>query len=242
MNNADNILFRCSSLGKIMTNPQTKSETLSETCKSHLSEVFVTNVYGRKKDISNKYIEKGLQVEEDAITLFSRIEKTVYLKNVENIRNAFISGTPDLYAGESIHKADVIIDTKSSWDIYTFFATKDASKLNKMYYWQLQGYMWLTGAQTSKLAYCLVNTPDTLIEDEKRKLAWKMGVIDEMANPDYLEAVEQIEKLGRYDDIHFKERCNIININRDSGAIEQLEARVIACRQWMNTNLFKTNR
>lgn len=241
MNNADNILFRCSSLGKIMTNPQTKSEAISETCKTHLSEVFVGNVYGRKKDISNKYIEKGLQVEEDAITLFSRIEKTVYIKNEENIRNEFISGTPDLYAGENIRNADVVIDTKSSWDIFTFFATKDASKLNKMYYWQLQGYMWLTGAQTSKLAYCLVNTPDTLIEDEKRKLAWKMGVIDEMANPDYLEAVEMIEKLGRYDDINFKERCNIININRDKVAIEQLEARVIACRQWMNTNLFKTN-
>ena len=48
--NADNILFRCSSFGYIMTEPRSKSETLSETTKTHLVEKFVSTKYGRETD------------------------------------------------------------------------------------------------------------------------------------------------------------------------------------------------
>ncbi len=235
--NANEILFRCSSLGYIMTEPKTKSETLSETAKTHCIDVFVSNKYGRSTDIENRYTKKGLMVEEDSITLFSSIKKKFYKKNEDHLSNGFIKGTPDLYSGESVVMADVVIDVKSSWDIFTFFRNASPEKINKNYYWQLMGYMALTGASESILAYCLVNTPDTLIADEKRRLMWKMGVIDDTDSL-YQKACKEIDRQCIYDDIPASERIIEISIKRDDAAIQRIYDRVIECRKYMNEKLF----
>ena len=240
MNNANTIKFRCSSLGHLMTEARSKSEPISETTKTHLVDVYVSEVYGRQTDIMNKYIEKGNQVEDDSITLFSRVNKTFFRKNEDHLSNDFIKGTPDLFVGEKIYSATEIIDIKSSWDIFTFFRTK-TKDVNKMYYWQLMGYMALTGAQKATLAYCLVNTPETLVNDEKRKLHWKMGLIDDN-HPSFVEACEKIDKLSYYDDIPMDERILTIQVERNEADIERIYQRVMDCRNWMNTNLFNKNK
>ena len=83
--NADKILFRCSSLGNIMTESRGKGTGLSETCKAHLIDVYILNAYNREKDIENKYIRKGLQVEEKAITLYSQYKDQFFKKKREAI-------------------------------------------------------------------------------------------------------------------------------------------------------------
>lgn len=236
----NDIKFRCSSLGYIMTDPRSKSETLSETCKGHLADVMVLAKYGRQTDIKSKYITKGLMVEEDSITLYSRITKTFFKKNEEWLQNDFITGTPDIYVGETIQTAERIIDIKSSWDIFTFFRNHEA-KLNQNYYWQLQGYMWLTGAKYATLAYCLVNTPDTLIYDEERKLMYQMGAVTH-ETPEYIKACEELRKNLVFDDIPLDERLITIEIERDDTAIAKIQQRVNDCRVHMaNTykNLFE---
>lgn len=239
MENANEILFRCSSLGYLMIEPKAKSETISESTKTHLVEKFVSAKYGRETDIQNKYLTKGLAVEEDSITLYSRVKKEFFKKNELTLSNEFISGTPDLFTGAVITEAETIIDIKSSWDIFTFFrATKD--KLNKQYYWQLQGYMALTGAKSAKLVYCLVNTPEALIYDEKNKLKWKMGVINPDTDEQFQLACDAIDKASIYDDVAMEERCVEILIERNDADIERLYNRIKDCRIYMNGFLFKT--
>lgn len=241
MNNADKILFRASSAGKLMTDPREKAAKdrgdLSETTKSYLIERYIEFQYGRKKDISNKYIEKGLMVEEDAITLYSRLKKNYFKKNSERLSNAFVTGEVDLFEGEEIRKADETIDTKACWDIFTFWKAK-TEKLNKDYYWQGQVYMALTGASVHRVAHCLINTPQILINDEKKKLLWRAGVIDD-TNKDYLQACLDLEKLMTYDDIPLNERMHEEIVERDDAAIKSLYERIKKCRDWMNENLFK---
>lgn len=239
--NADNILFRCSSLGHIMTESRSKSNALSETTKTYLIDKFIYEKYGREKDIQNKYIKKGLMVEEDSITLFSRVKKVFFKKNEMQIENGFICGTPDLFTGSIITEAETIIDIKSSWDIFTFFRTTQ-DKLNKMYYWQLQGYMALTGAQSARLVYCLVNTPDNIIYNELNKLKWSMAVINPDTDPLYQEAATKLEKQMKYDDVPMEERVNEITILRNNDDINRIYERVLQCREWMNDNLFRIKR
>lgn len=236
---ADDIKFRASRIGAIMTEPRSKSQALSETCKTYLTEVYINEKYGRKKEIENDYITKGLLCEENSLTLYSRYKKIFYKKNEHTIENEFICGTPDVIQSEMIDGVFVpslIVDLKSSWSIFTFF--NEASDLNKTYYWQLQSYMALTGATQAILAYCLVNTPDVLINDQKRRLQWKMGVIDD-ANFVYQQACDEIDRLSIYDDIPMSERVIEIPIQRDEEAIERIYQRVKDCREYMNTNLFK---
>jgi hypothetical protein len=224
------ILFRASCIGKIMTNSRSKSELLSETCKKYLSEIFIQEKYGRKKEIVNKYVTKGLECEENSIALYSTYKKDIFFKNEQFYKNEFVCGTPDIVDGFKI------IDIKSSWSIFTFLDAKDS--LNKDYYYQIQTYLALTGKEKGTLAYCLTNTPDCLIQDEKKRLMWKMNVYNDM-DKNYLEACAEIDKLCLYDDIPLEERVHEIEIERDEKAIQSIYDRVEECREYMNTNLFK---
>jgi len=108
--------FHPSSLGKLMTPAKAKDDLLGETCKEALLEIWIEETYGRRKDITNKYMEKGTLQEEDSITLYSLVTKTFYKKNTDQVSNDFLIGTPDLYKGETIMTAEEIKDIKTSWD------------------------------------------------------------------------------------------------------------------------------
>ena len=229
-------LFRCSSIGHLMVEPKSKADkdagNLSEGAKTHLIDVYVSTKYGRQTDIQNRYVNKGLMVEEDSITLYSRLKKTFFLKNEEHLKNAFIKGTPDLFTGKDIHHAEAIIDVKSSWDIFTFFRTH-TKDVNSLYWWQLQGYMALTGAASANLAYCLINTPEMLVNDEKRKLMYKMGCATSESD-DFIRACEELEKAMIYDDIPLHERLIEFQIERDEAAIQSIYKKVQKGREYLN--------
>ena len=228
--NADNIKFRCSSLGALMTEARTKSGQLSETCKSELIKVFINEKYGRSKSIQSKYLEKGISQEEESITLYSKFKKSFYVNNKARMSNEFITGEWDIL------KNEIVTDIKTSWDIFSFFKAKN-EPLNKDYYYQLHGYMSLTGAKSATLAYCLVNTPLNLIEQEKKSLWFKMNCPDHEAI-EYLKGCEEIERLSIYEDIPIQERVFEIEIERNEEIIEAINKRVLECREWMNLNLF----
>lgn len=245
------ILFHPSSLGTIMTDPKDKKEVIGETCKKHLIEVFINQHYGRYKQLDNKWLKKGIAVENESIGLFNSLHSKKYKKNTETIKNDYIVGTPDIIE-------DIIGEAKSSYDLFTFMSSKHG-KLDKDYYWQCQGYMWLTGLKKAKLFYALCNTPSQQILDDKRRLAYKLGTIDEITD-EYIAGCQVIERncifdmeAFKYDNPYFdfdipesewvydipkKERLHVIDIDYDEKAIDALKKRIEDCREWMNTNLF----
>jgi len=222
----DDYKFHPSSLGLIMTESRTKEE-LGETAKSHLIECYVSKKYGRNKDVTNKFIEKGLLAEEDSFDLYTLVKDKLFIKNEKTFENDFFIGTPDIVDG------NLIVDIKTSWDIFTFFSVI-GKPINKMYYWQLQSYMDLTGANEAKLVYCLVNTPFKLVEDQKKKLMWTMGVIDPEADDAYFKACEQVDKNSIYDDIPIENKYIEFSIARDQSAIDKSHERVKFCRNFLN--------
>lgn len=223
----DNYKFHPSSLGLIMTDAKAKGELLGETAKGHLAECFVSGKYGRKKDITNKFIEKGLLAEEDSMDLYTLVKDKLFVKNIETIENDFFIGTPDIITDTEI------IDLKTSWDIFTFHSVM-VKPINKMYHWQLQAYMDLTGKDEAKLVYCLVNTPFKLVEDEKRKLMYTMAVIDPDADEAYLEACKNVDLNSNFDDIPLENRYIEFSFERDQKAIDLAHERVKICREFLN--------
>ena len=216
--------FRASSLGKIMTNDRS-GKGMGDTARTYLKEIYVEKVWGKRKDIHSKYISKGLMVEEMAIAFYSSQHGDFFYKNDEWFSNDFISGTPDIVADE------MIIDIKSSWDAFTFMKVDGK---NKDYFYQLQAYMWLCDKPTSKLAYVLTNTPLQLIEDEKRKLNWGMGMIDDM-DEIYLEACAEIDKQHDLSKIPMEKRIKEFTIDRDEKVIEKIKERVLEAREYLET-------
>lgn len=219
MLNFDKYLFRCSALGHIMAG----KEGLGDTAKSYLLRIYIKEKYGRAKNISNMYIEKGLLCEGQSITLLSFVDDKLYVKNKKRFRNEFIQGEPDIITEETVD------DVKTNWDIFTFF---DAD-LSDLYEWQLRAYMWLTGKRKARLRYCLVNTPEHLIEREESKTFFQMGVRDR-DDTDYLLACAEIRRYSLFDDIPQAKRVRTFWIEHSEEKIKILQARILECRKYLN--------
>lgn len=225
MENFTDYKFRPSSLGKLMTNGRSKSDPLGETCKAFLRDIFIEVKYDRTKDITNKFMEKGTMVEEDSLDLITKHYGELYIKNKKKYSNDLIAGTPDIILKEKI------IDIKSSWDIWTF-AGADGS--NKDYYWQLQGYMLLTGRKHADLVYCLNDSPDPFIYDEFRKTCWKRGIID-LESQEAAELEAYIRFQMTYSDITPAERIKVFNFEYNEEDIAKLEEKVKIAREYLAT-------
>lgn len=144
-----------------MTNPRDKKELLSETTKSYVQEWLKESIYGVRKEIKNKYLSKGLKLEDEAIDkAIEWLDLPFTLKNETFFEDDFFTGTPDLIVNETVY------DIKCSWDCFSF-PLFDKEIPTKDYYYQLQVYMYLTGCKKAVLTYVLLNTPEELTYEEK---------------------------------------------------------------------------
>ena len=158
--------FRCSSLGKLMTEPRSKSEgVLSVGAKTYVRELAAQEIFGVDFEVSSKYIEKGIEAEGDSIDLLNSVRGLSLVKNTERRDNEFITGECDLFDDDAKRGHDI----KTSWSIATFpIIVADCE--DKLYEWQMRGYMALWDADEWEVNYCLVDTPDRLIGFEPMQL------------------------------------------------------------------------
>ena len=179
--NFDEILIHCSSLGKLLTNPKSKADieqnNLSATAKTHLIEVYAKELYDFRKELNNKYIAKGNEVEQDGIDTLSLQLRYPMEKNEEIFSNDFFVGTPDVIT------QNMVFDVKSSYDWITFLSNIP-SELDPMYVAQVNSYLDLLGYDTGYIAYVLLDTPES-IRNKAKALTRKFNLKDSYLKLDY---------------------------------------------------------
>lgn len=234
--NWDQIKFRASSWGNLMSEPQSKADKeagrLSKTCQKELIKIYCQEIYGRKKDITTNKMLKGTEGEENSITLFSRVEKKFFKKNDEQLENDVFKGHLDVYEGESIIKAVSVWDIKTRWELETFLP-KLAEEVDNGEYLQLQVYFDLSGAKYGGIANTLIDCPMSILEDEKRRLLYSMNVATDLA-PEYLKAAAELEKLLTFPDIDYRERVIKQEVRRDDEIIAKMRAKAPRMREWLH--------
>jgi len=215
--------IRCSQIGKLMAASRTKGEQLSKTAKSYIQELVLEHKYGIKKEFYSRYTDKGNECEEESITLANEVLNVGFIyKNEEHFQNDWVTGTPDVNTDE------ILLDVKTSWDATTFPFFEDEIP-NKDYYYQLQGYMWLTGKEEASLVYCLTNTPQEMVEDEVRREHWKQHAIDESE-----EIRAFVEAKHNFDHIPKEKRLKVFKIAKDEEVIEQIKEKIAIARNYYN--------
>lgn len=220
-------LFHPHALHMLMKEPKEKeakeSGQMAETTKQYLTDIFVEECFGRKKDIDTKYMEKGIAAEEEGITLYSKYCKEFYVKNDEQLSNKWITGTPDIRVNLETK------DIKCSWDAHSHFRKLADTKPAQEYYWQGQGYMWLDDAERHTVAHCLVNTSQYIIERECRLLEYSVS-------PKLLfDAQNDLRYNMVYDDIPINQRVIEFTFTRDNVAIERIKEQVEKARLFLNS-------
>jgi hypothetical protein len=218
--------IRASAANTIMTNNRAKTG-MGETAKSYCKDWVLSQIYGRSKEFSSKYTKKGILQENQSIELTSAFIGQMLIKNADWFENDYFTGTPDIIT------ASEVIDVKTSWDCFTFpyFETTAPEQYND----QLQVYMDLTGKRSAKLVYCLVDTPEFIVEREARSKAYDMGM-DEVD----LDLYDEVLKRHTFSNLPIELRIKSFDIEYNPERIEQIKNRVIECRNYIDTVLNTT--
>lgn len=151
--------IRCSSLGKIMPEPKTKSEgILSVGARTYIRSLAAEDIFGVTFEFSSKETEKGVEVEDESINMLNRVRGLSLVKNTERKTNDLITGEADLFDVQRRRGHDL----KSSWSLKTFpISVADCE--DKLYEFQMRGYMMLWDADEWIVDYAMVDTPERLI-------------------------------------------------------------------------------
>lgn len=197
---------------------------LSDTCKRRLAQIYTEETTGRVKDIQSMFLEKGIDTEQDSITLYSLRTGTMYRKNKERIGNGYVIGEIDFDDPEK----DTVVDTKGSWDLFTFDATV-AKAMGNIYWWQGQMYMWLKNRSKHRLAYCLNNTPKKILDRLEKRLRYDF----EGDQRELEEALEKLKFNHTFDDLDLERRIRIYEIERDDDAIDKAKIMIPHFRNYL---------
>lgn len=215
--------IRCSQIGQIMTNG-TKGNPIGKTVESYLDGWIKEQLYGRRKEFTSKYTDKGNQVEQQSIDFIAdQLGYGMLFKNEQHFENEFLTGTPDIKITKKI------IDAKNSWDCFTFplFETE----INNDYFLQGQGYMDLTDSDSYELVYCLTDTPEDLIIREAQSYCYKNNIeLDD-------EILNKFIKKMTYKDIPDHLKIKVFPFKRDQEVINSIYERVKLCREYISKKL-----
>jgi len=220
--------IRCSALGKIMTNPRSGGG-LSETTKAYIEELFLEYEYGIKKEFWSRYTDKGIAVEKDSIKLANEVldwnlsDEYIEEGGQEYFRNDWVHGQTDVFTDW------MLADVKSCWSGNTFPWFEEKLK-SKDYFYQMQGYMWLTGHDTSTLAYCLVNTPEHMVLDEIRREHWKQNSY--WNGDEDPQIVEFVRAQHEFNHIPKENRVRAYTIEKDEKVILDIQERIMIVRDY----------
>lgn len=231
--------FKCraSAIGNIVTMPRSKKDKeagkLSKTAESYVQAWLKEQpeFYGRRKEFYSKYTYKGNAVEDESIDFAAEmLGYPLLFKNEDSYENDYITGTPDVIV------ADCVLDLKNSWNQSTFpiFETGVPSS---DYWWQGQGYMWLTGRKHYKLVYTLTDTPVEQIASEARKYCYA-NYLD--LDTYFSEVYEEMEYKMTYSDVAPELKIKVFEFPFNQAAIDTITERVQAARNYIQ-NLLDEN-
>lgn len=198
---------------------------LSETAKNMVKRKWLRDELGYSEPVITDELQKGLLCEQDSLQLVTDVLGGFRAKNEERFRNGFFTGTPDTFSGDAVE------DVKTAFSLRTFLQVKEPSKL---YFAQLQAYMDLTGKKQARLIYCLVPTPEPLVERLEKRILSKYGWDEE--NKQYQQAAKQIRfnHIGLVESLPADKRVKIFTFERDEEYLQELKFRVEKAREYYN--------
>ncbi len=91
--------------------------------------------------------------------------------------------------------------------------------------------MWLSGMKEATLAYCLVDTPKNLVQDEILKTHYKLGL--SVSNLDE-KIIEDVKSRHQFSAIPKSIRVKTFKVEYDEEVVEQIQEKILACREYYN--------
>ncbi len=215
---------------------RSKEVTLSKGAISEIRRIWRKH-QGYEEIVLTDAIKKGLECEQDSMDLVDRViptKEAMRLRFNRRLSNDYITGTPDVV----LFNDGYVEDIKTSYTLATF---QDA-ELEDLYYGQGQGYMHLinelpetvTPILKYRLIYCLVKTPEHMVNEERSRLGWKFQ--NDQANEDFQRYDKQILQnqnvVDKFSDI---EKVKVFEFEYDKNYIDLLYKKIEKAREYYQT-------
>jgi hypothetical protein len=239
-------------------------DLLPKTLTNELRAIHRAETHKRYFGFINKYVTKGTDEEDEAITVYQawrnlKGKKSFFVKNSERFYTDFFSGEPDLTDNNTLVEVEEGYDVKCSWELDTFPYPED--KLDPAYECQNQVYMEGTGAKSWVTAYILVNASQDQIFREKQKYFYAYGMPED-GHEKYAKLLKKYHEIEirlifdrkRFDtlnphanieitakeweqkgyDIQLEDRVVEFEVQRSEAFIDNLKKRVEFSRKYLN--------
>ncbi len=176
---------------------------LPKGAKTYVEGLVDQYVYKYEDSIDNKYVRKGLAVEDSddedinksAIKIASRVIFADYSKSLSYLQKGHFNGHPDIEDEDEKE----IVDIKSSWNKKTF-PKRPEDGHDSTYEWQGKLYCYMKGWRKFKLCYVLMSTPEELVpenEDDSLHYCNDLPLNLRVTYLDYELTDKDIEKIER---------------------------------------------
>lgn len=199
---------------------------LPEGAKTYCQKWLKEQLYNRRKHFSNRYLEKGIACEDDAIEFASEYYGWIgACKNDEWFEDDYMQGTPDIILEGESH----VIDIKNSYDAFSFPLFEEEIP-TKGYNDQLQVYLALTGHERATLTYVLMDAPLDIMKEEMRRMSWKEGSMGLISD----ELYQKVKAEMTYSNLPPELRLKSYTVERDPTVIDELQFRVDLCRSYID--------
>ena len=195
---------------------------IPQTIKSYVDRWLKEQVYGRREFIETKAMRKGILCEDRAIEYAGGLFGWKAIKNAKEFNDEYMTGTPDVIL------PDAIVDLKCPWSCFTFPLYE--KEPDKGYWWQLQGYMNLTGKENAFLIYTLMDLPDDMLDQELHYAKYRFDVLELSDN-------QRDQVIGEltYENLPDELRIKVFEIERDQEAIDSVKKRVEEIREYIKS-------
>jgi hypothetical protein len=198
---------------------------LPEGAKTYCQKWLKEQLYNRRKHFTNRYLEKGIQCEDDAIEFAAEFFGwDGAMKNDEWFEDDYMQGTPDIILDHDSH----VIDIKNSYDAFSFPLFEEEIP-TKGYNDQLQVYLHLTGHEQATLTYCLMDAPLDIMKEEMRRMSWKEGSMGAISD----ELYQKVKMEMTYSNLIPELRLKAYTVKKDPEVIAKLIFRVEKCREYI---------
>lgn len=228
---------------------------LSETTKKQLLSKAVELRYGRYEDFENRYTTKGIDCEEESITIYSQYHGKLLENNHDKVQNDYYRGIIDVPWWRPNKKIFRITDIKTAYTIHTF--SRHLFDVSEKLIPQGIGYLDLyPDAEEYVIAHVLTNNTDDGIRQQlyRETFKWEEGevprwrelqIIKEhifdteafhrfVQTFDYRPNCEKSEKLFEsFVEVPLEERVIEHTIKRDDEVLQAQRTRIDECREFM---------
>ena len=226
-----------------------ENREIPKTVQSELRKVYRSLKYNRDFNFTNKYLQKGIHMEEASITILSKhLDRPLLKYKGDRVFGTHFQGQPDIVEKKKGW------DVKSSWSLQTFPWPDD--DLDSIYEWQNQAYMELFAKDEWTTAKCLVNPTDRILMNEVNKHWYAMGQ-PELDDPLWVEMAKSVERdmivdMAQFQnhypyysmmyhqegewqhDIPEEERIVLFHSYRSDEKIKEAKERVEICRSYLS--------